>query len=119
MNEERKDAMGYRLNVSGGEISGAIAMGPNSSATVHNTGTPAGGEAARLLDRLERLLAEHAANLPEAVQAGRDVTDLRQELEQAQPDRSRMLDALKRLSVRAAEVSVIVEVVTQIRELLA
>ncbi|SEF77026.1 hypothetical protein SAMN05444920_101600 [Nonomuraea solani] len=107
--------MEYRVDVSGGEVSGAIAMGPGARATVNNVG--ARGEAGPLLDRLERLLGEHAADLPEAAQAGRDVEDVRRELEQAEPDRSRILDALKRLSVRAAEVSVIVEVVSQIRAL--
>ncbi|MFB4277624.1 hypothetical protein ACBJ59_20200 [Nonomuraea sp. MTCD27] len=110
----------YGVHVSGGNVSGPIAMGPHARATVHNTvhhTGPAGGEAGRLLDVLERLLAEHEAALTEPARARRDVGDVRRELEEAEPDRSRILDALKRLSVRAAEVSVIVEVVSQIQSL--
>lgn len=108
----------YRVDISGGTVSGPIAMGANARATVNNLGSPADQDRLTdLLDRLERLLGEHEADVAEPAQARRDAADIRQELEQAEPDRSRILDALKRLSVRAAEVSVIVEVVSQIREL--
>ncbi|MEV4178605.1 hypothetical protein [Nonomuraea sp. NPDC049709] len=111
----------YGVHISGGNVSGPIAMGPHARATVHNTvhntGPAAGVEAGRLLDVLERLLTEHEAALTEPARARRDVGDVRRELEEAEPDRSRILDALKRLSVRAAEVSVIVEVVSQIQSL--
>ncbi|MEU8321882.1 hypothetical protein AB0C33_26320 [Nonomuraea sp. NPDC048881] len=116
-NEQTPTPGSYGVHISGGEVSGPIAVGPHSRATVNNLGGSAPGEAARLLDRLERLLAEHEAEVTEPARARRDVADVRQEIEQADPDRSRVLDALKRLSARAAEVSVIVEVVGQIREL--
>ncbi|MFG1710289.1 hypothetical protein ACFLIM_44685 [Nonomuraea sp. M3C6] len=107
----------YGVHISGGNVSGPIAMGAHARATVNNVGAPAAGELGALLDRLERLLGEHETALTEPAQARRDVVDVRRELEEAEPDRSRILDALKRLSVRAAEVSVIVEVVSQIRAL--
>jgi hypothetical protein len=108
----------YGVHITGGNVSGPIAMGAHARATVNNAGPAASGELKQLLERLERLLGEHEAELAEPARARRDAADVRQELEEAEPDRSRVLDALKRLSVRAAEVSVIVEVVSQIRELL-
>ncbi|NRQ30969.1 hypothetical protein HII36_03860 [Nonomuraea sp. NN258] len=104
----------YGMHISGGNVSGPIAMGPHARATVNNFADPA---AARLLDRLEQLIGEHQSEVAEPERALRDVADVRQELAETEPDRSRVLDALKRLSARAAEVSVIVEVVGQIREL--
>ncbi|NUO96960.1 MAG: hypothetical protein HOW71_14970 [Nonomuraea sp.] len=109
----------YGVHISGGEVNGPIAIGPHSRATVNNLGQAGPGEAARLLDRLAQLLAEHEGRVAEPERARRDLADVRQEAEQAEPDRARVMDALKRLSARAAEVSVIVEVVGQIRELFA
>ncbi|WP_049565902.1 hypothetical protein [Nonomuraea sp. SBT364] len=104
----------YGIRIDGGTVNGPIAMGPNARATVHHAGA---GEAGRLLDRLVRLLAEHEPSLAEPARARRDAADVRQELQEAEPDRGRVLDALKRLSVRAAEVTAIVEVVAQIQAL--
>lgn len=110
----------YGVHISGGEVSGPIAVGPHSRATVNHLGRPGPGEeVSRLLDRLAELLAEHEGRVSEPERARRDLADVRQEAEEAEPDRARVMDALKRLSARAAEVSVIVEVVTQIRELFA
>ncbi|MGW0807351.1 hypothetical protein [Nonomuraea sp. NPDC002799] len=106
----------YGMHVSGGHVSGPIAMGPDARATVNNL-APADDPAGRLLERLERLLQEHEADLAEPARARRDAADIRRELAEADPDRSRVLDALQRLSVRAAEVSAIVGVVAQLREL--
>lgn len=106
------------VNIHGGQVSGPIAVGHQASATVNNHGVPAAdGEIALLLDRLERLLAEHSDGLAEPERALRDAEDVRQELAQPDPDRSRVMDALHRLSVRAGEVTVIVEVVEQIKGL--
>ncbi|MEV5324716.1 hypothetical protein WBK31_25005 [Nonomuraea sp. N2-4H] len=109
----------YRVHISGGEVSGPIAMGPHARATVHRHPPAQAGadELVRLVERLERLLAEHEGEVREPAQARRDAADVRRELEEAEPDRSRIVDALKRLSARAAEVSVIVEVISQIRAL--
>ncbi|WP_084964799.1 hypothetical protein [Thermoactinospora rubra] len=67
--------------------------------------------------RLEELLAEHEDAVAEPRQARRDAADIRQELAEPEPDRSRVLDALRRLSVRAGEVTSILDVVGKIREL--
>ncbi|MGP3928917.1 hypothetical protein [Nonomuraea sp. KM88] len=108
----------YGVHVSGdGRISGPIAMGAHARAVVVNGGDPAGGEAGALLERLERLLAAHEADLAEPARARRDAGDIRQELAETEPDRSRILDALSRLSARAAEVAPVVEVVSQLRAL--
>ncbi|MFI6318713.1 hypothetical protein ACIBG8_14385 [Nonomuraea sp. NPDC050556] len=56
-------------------------------------------------------------HVAEPERARRDAADVRQELEEAEPDGSRVLDALKRLSARAGEVTAIVEVIAQIRGL--
>ncbi|TDD14341.1 hypothetical protein [Nonomuraea diastatica] len=106
----------YGVHVSGGgRISGPIAMGAHARAVVVKGGGPAGAEA--LLERLERLLAAHETDLAEPARARRDAGDIRQELVETEPDRSRILDALSRLSARAAEVAPIVEVVSQLRAL--
>ncbi|NUT39142.1 MAG: hypothetical protein HOV86_04065 [Thermoactinospora sp.] len=107
------------VNIHGGEVNGPIAVGPHARASVTHAGnSPERAEIAALLDRLERLLAEHAGQVEEPERAARDAGDVRQELAEADPDRSRVLDALRRLSVRAGEVTAIVEVVDRIRELL-
>ncbi|TDE59089.1 hypothetical protein E1295_04085 [Nonomuraea mesophila] len=107
----------YGIHVSGGQVSGPIAMGSHARAVVVNGGEPAGGQAQELLERLDRLLAAHEADLAEPARARRDAGDVRQELAEAEPDRSRILDALSRLSTRAAQVTPIVEVITQLRAL--
>jgi len=111
----------YTMRVEGDRNSGAFAMGPRANAVVHNHG--GGGavpeELARLLDRLDALIDEYESHLDEPGKARRDAGDVRQEAADARPDRGRVLDALKRLSERAAEVTAIVEVTSRIRELFA
>ncbi|MCG5217226.1 hypothetical protein [Streptosporangium sp. KLBMP 9127] len=108
------------VHITGGEMSGAVAFGPHARATVNNFGDPAlPPELAALLDRLDELIADHAGSLDQPRNAARDAADIRGELETPDPDRSRVADALKRLAARAAEVTVIVEVITRIRDLLA
>ncbi|GAA4069604.1 hypothetical protein GCM10022248_42430 [Nonomuraea soli] len=105
------------VNIHGGVVSGPVAVGPHAVASVTTIGSAQGTELAALLDRLEQLLTEHAEQVDEPERARRDAQDVRQELAEADPDRSRILDALRRLSVRAGEVTTIVEVVNQIRDL--
>ncbi|MDH2429666.1 hypothetical protein [Sphaerisporangium sp. TRM90804] len=108
------------VHISGGHVSGPIAFGAHASATVNNIGVPAlSRDAADLLDRLEQAIAAHAASIDEPGKASRDLADVRSELREASPDQGRVLDALKRIAVRAAEVTVVVELVTKIRELFA
>src|SRR5690606_35662576 len=61
---------------------------------------------------------EHEAQVAEPALARRDVQDIGRELAEPEPDRDRVLDALKRLSRRAAEVTAIVDVSGRIRDLL-
>jgi hypothetical protein len=106
------------IHVNGGHVSGPIAFGAHASATVNNIGSPAVPEgAAALLDRLERLIGEHAGSIQEPGKASRDLADVRGELREAEPDSGRITDALKRIAARAAEVTAIVELATKIREL--
>ncbi|GII89191.1 hypothetical protein Ssi03_71810 [Sphaerisporangium siamense] len=109
----------YRVEVSG-RADGPIALGPHARATVNNVGAPVTpADAAELLDLLERLIDAHAGEIRDPDKASRDLADVRGELEEASPDRDRVLDALRRLAARAAEVTVIVEVVSKVRELFA
>lgn len=105
------------IRITGGNVNAPIAMGTHARATVNNLASPAAGAAEQLLDQLERLLGEYATAVDEPAKARRDAADLRRELAEREPDKSRILDALKRLSLRAAEVSVIVEVIGKIRDL--
>ena len=104
------------IRITGGNVNAPIAMGTHARATVNTFGSPA---TEQLLDQLDRLLGEHETTVDEPAKARRDAADLRRELAEREPDKSRILDALKRLSLRAAEVSVIVEVIGKIRDLWA
>ena len=102
------------IRITGGNVNAPIAMGTHARATVNNLGSPV---TEPLLDQLDRLLGEYETTVDEPGKARRDAADIRRELAEPEPDKSRILDALKRLSLRAAEVSAIVEVVGQIRDL--
>ncbi|MQY04431.1 DUF5955 family protein [Actinomadura macrotermitis] len=56
---------------------------------------------------VERLIGEHAAALPEAERARRDLADLRSEAAEADPDTERMQGALERLARRVSGVAVL------------
>ncbi|HUR09104.1 MAG TPA: hypothetical protein VM347_41650 [Nonomuraea sp.] len=104
----------YGVHITGGQVNGPIAMGPHARATVNNLGSPV---TEQLLDQLDRLLGEYETTVDEPGKARRDATDIRREAAEPEPDKSRILDALKRLSLRAAEVTAIVEVIGKIRDL--
>lgn len=106
----------YGMHITGGQVNGPIAMGAHARATVHNVGT-ASPATRQLLDQLDRLLGEYETTVDEPGKARRDAADIRRELAEPEPDKSRVLDALRRLSLRAAEVTVIVEVIAKIRDL--
>lgn len=106
----------YGVHITGGQVNGPIAMGAHARATVHNIGI-ASPATEQLLDQLDRLLGEYGTTVDEPGKARRDAADIRRELAEPEPDKSRILDALRRLSLRAAEVTVIVEVIAKIRDL--
>ncbi|MBO3747645.1 hypothetical protein J5X84_16325 [Streptosporangiaceae bacterium NEAU-GS5] len=108
----------YGVHISGGDVNGPIAMGPHASATVNNAGASSAGRSTvdDLLDRLDALIREHEVAIADAASASRDAADVRGEAARPEPDRLRILDALKRLSIRAAEVTAILDVVAKIRE---
>ncbi|MFG1943832.1 hypothetical protein [Nonomuraea sp. NPDC048826] len=103
------------VNVHGGSVSGPVAVGHRAKAVAHTPGSP---ELRALLDRLAGLVDEHEAHVAEPGRARRDVADVRDELAEPEPDRDRVLDALRRLSRRAAEVTAITDMITRIRDLL-
>lgn len=107
------------VHVEGGTLSGAVAFGTHARATVNNTGSGLPPQTTVLLDQLDQLIAEHAEAIDQPANVARDAADVRAELASAEPDRSRVADALTRISTRAAGVTAIVELVTAISELLS
>ena len=106
------------LHISGGSVSGPIAIGTNATASVNHVNTPTHVAAIHLLDRLEELIAAHSAKIKDPADAARDTAEIRQELTTPTPNRTQVGNALRRLSVRAAEVTAVMTVIDQIRELL-
>ena len=98
------------VNIHGGNVNGPIAVGHQARAVMT--------AAQPLVQQLGDLIDEHEAQVADPALARRDVRDIGRELAEPEPDRDRVLDALKRLSRRAAEVTVIVDVIGRIRDLL-
>ncbi|WP_067475521.1 hypothetical protein [Actinomadura hibisca] len=91
-------------------VSGQVASGDNVTQTQHQGGA-AGSAALAELTRVERLLDEHADQIPEVGRARRDLADVREELEGDDADTERVEGALGRLGRRVAGVTVLVEAV--------
>jgi hypothetical protein len=70
------------------------------------------------LDALERLIEQHAADIPEHRLATRDVRQLRSEIEDPEPDPRAAQDTLARLAERGRAVSAVVTAVVQLKELI-
>jgi hypothetical protein len=106
--------MPSNMHIGGGaQISGQVAMGRHVRQEQH----PAPASPERdLLDRIAALIDEHAAELPEASRAVRDLVDVRQEVEAEDADSERRDNALQRLADRVAPVAVIAEAVRQLTE---
>ncbi|WP_433142304.1 DUF5955 family protein [Actinomadura nitritigenes] len=92
-------------------VSGQIATGDNVTQNQQVVGGGAGADVAEALARVERLLDRHAAELPEAARARRDLADVREEAEDGDPDAERMGGALARLGRRVAGVAALAEAV--------
>lgn len=92
-------------------VSGQVASGDNVAQ--YQQAAPAGraADVAAALDRLDRLLAAHEAELTEPGRARRDLADVREEAGSGDPDPERMEGALARLGRRVAGVAVLAEAV--------
>jgi uncharacterized protein DUF5955 len=66
------------------------------------------------LDRLERLLGQHANALAEPDEARRDLAAVREEAGRTDRDDGRLADALRRLAGRVTAVGVLAEAVRQL-----
>ncbi|NKZ08015.1 hypothetical protein [Actinomadura latina] len=97
------------------QISGQVAMGRIVRQEQH---TVAASPERDLLDRVAALIDEHAAELPEASRAVRDLADVRQEVDAEDADPERRDNALRRLADRVAPVAAIAEAVRQLADAL-
>ncbi|KAB2370845.1 DUF5955 family protein [Actinomadura montaniterrae] len=91
-------------------VSGQVASGDHVTQNQRIAGA-SGPDAADALARVERLLEQHAAELPEAARARRDLADVREEAQEDDPDPERMGGALARLGRRVAGVAALAEAV--------
>jgi Family of unknown function (DUF5955) len=66
------------------------------------------------LDRLERLLGQHANSLAEPDEARQDLAAVREEAGRAERDDGRLADALRRLAGHVTAVAVLAEAVRQL-----
>ncbi|ROO82684.1 hypothetical protein EDD29_0166 [Actinocorallia herbida] len=105
------------VHISGGTVSGGQ-INTGDHVTMNQAGQDTAPELAAALDRVAELLARHAAELPEAARAGRDLRDLREEVESADPDLPRRNGALARLTQRVTVVTPLLEAVETVRNLL-
>lgn len=106
------------VNISGGTFSGQINTGDHVTMNQANQANQAPADLVAALDRLAELLARHAEALPEPERAARDLRDVREEVESADPDVPRRDSALARLTTRVAGVSPLLAAVETVRGLL-
>ncbi|MFI0350631.1 hypothetical protein [Actinomadura sp. 9N407] len=101
------------VNIGGNaSVSGQISTG-DDTVQIQRTEAPVSA-AAESLDRVERLLERHAAEIAEVDKARRDLADIRREIEESDPDSERIGGALDRLGRRVAGVAVLTEAVGQL-----
>ncbi|GAA2156276.1 DUF5955 family protein [Actinomadura napierensis] len=91
-------------------VSGQVATGDNVTQNQQIAGA-AGSDVTEALARVEALLERHAAELPEAARARRDLADVHEEAQEDDPDPERMGGALARLGRRVAGVAALAEAV--------
>ncbi|MDL4814858.1 DUF5955 family protein [Actinomadura opuntiae] len=91
-------------------VSGQVASGDHVTQNQQIVGA-AGTDVAEALARVERLLEQHAGDLPEAGRARRDLADVREEAQEDDPDPERMNGALARLARRVSGVAALAEAV--------
>jgi acyl transferase domain-containing protein len=99
-------------------VSGQIATGDSVTQNQQINAAPGGAAdaatVAAALERLARLLEQHAQELDEPQRARRDLADVREEIEEDDPDSERMEGALQRLGRRVGGVAVLAEAVHQL-----
>ncbi len=99
------------ISTGGGNITGGqFAVNVRGDVEQHASSAPPPD----VLDRLEALLAEHSARLPEGEEAEGDLADVREQLTKDTPDRRRITDALRRLSERVASVAALITAVKEV-----
>lgn len=108
MAEDRRIQIGGSASVSGSQI----ASGDNVTQTQHLGGEPSPLDQA--IARVAELLDRHAAELPEAGRARRDLGDIQDEAAEEDPDRDRMADALGRLGGRVGGIAVLAQAVREL-----
>ncbi|TDB76596.1 hypothetical protein E1264_38320 [Actinomadura sp. KC216] len=95
-------------------VSGQVASGDNVTQNQQINAAGPAREVAEALARVERLLADHAAAVPDLGRARRDLADVQEEAESEDPDPERMGGALERLGRRVGGVAVLAEAVRQL-----
>lgn len=101
----------------GAEISGQVAMGRTVRQEQHSVPAHPRSDLAGLsdlLDRVAALIGRHAAELPDADRAARDLRDVREEVESENGDPERRDNALQRLADRVTPVAAVAEAVRQL-----
>jgi len=102
------------VHISGNaNVSGQIATGDNVTQNQQVNAAPS-ADAAAALERVAQLLERHAGELDEPQRARRDLADVREEVEEGDPDPERMEGALQRLGRRVSGVAVLAEAVHQL-----
>lgn len=96
----------FAVGVSGGRVDQHMTTGPAVPAD----------DLRAALDRLERLLGEHAGRLDEGEEARADLEDVRAQAAREKPDRRRIIDTLKRLAERVAAVGALVAAVEEVAQ---
>ncbi|RFS83651.1 hypothetical protein D0T12_21775 [Actinomadura spongiicola] len=97
-------------------VSGMVATGDNVTQNQQVSVASSGDAAAVLerIERIERLLDQYAAEVPELDRARRDLADVREEAESDDADPERVEGALERLGRRVGGVAVLAEAVGQL-----
>lgn len=102
------------ISIGGGaNVSGQIATGDHVTQNQRVNAGPS-PDVAAALDRVERLLDEHSADVPEHGRARRDLADVREEAESGDADPDRAAGALERLGRRVGGVAALAEAVRQL-----
>ncbi|TDD27093.1 hypothetical protein E1287_35275 [Actinomadura sp. KC06] len=91
-----------------------VAAGDNVTQNQQINAAGTSREVAEAFARVERLLGDHGADVPELGRARRDLADVQEEAESEDPDPERMEGALERLGRRVGGVAVLADAVRQL-----